>query len=125
VRAGPRGASVSPSRSRLGFGPLRRITGDGAFDKLLRAGRRVSSKGFVVYLARREAGPPRLGILISRKHSAKATVRNQIKRCIREGFRLEQASLGAVDLLLRPPYGMKPGPAMLERVRAVLLETKA
>jgi ribonuclease P protein component len=83
----------------------------------------------VVYLARREAGPPRLGILISRKHSAKATVRNHIKRCIREGFRLEQAALqasvGSMDVLVRPPYGMKPGPDMLERVRAVLLEMKA
>ena len=83
----------------------------------------------MIYLARREAGAPRLGILISRKHSAKATVRNHIKRCIREGFRLEhvalQASLGAMDVLVRPPYGARPGPAMLERVRAVLRELKA
>ena len=82
----------------------------------------------MVYLSRREAGAPRLGILISRKHSAKATVRNQIKRCIREGFRLEQAALeasvGAMDVLLRPPYGMKPGPAMLGRVRALFRELK-
>ena len=113
----------------MGLGPSRRITGSRAFDGVLRDGKRSSNRGFVVYLARREAGPPRLGILISRKHSAKATVRNQIKRCIREGFRLEQAALqasvGAMDVLLRPPYGMKPGPQMQERVRAVLKELKA
>ena len=44
-------------------------------------------------------------------------MRNRIKRCIREAFRLEQASLGALDVLVRPPFGAKPGRAMLERLR--------
>jgi len=44
-------------------------------------------------------------------------VRNRIKRCIREAFRLEQASLGPLDVLVRPPYGVKPGGAMLGRLR--------
>ena len=67
----------------------------------------------------RDDGPPRLGILISRKHAARATVRNRIKRCIREAFRMEQAALGALDILVRPPYGVKPGPMMLVRLREI------
>ena len=112
-----------PGRARLGLGPERRIRGRAAFEPLLRAGKRSSSRGFVFILVRRESGPPRLGILVSRKHSAKATVRNHIKRCIREAFRLEQsalASLGPVDILVRPPYGARPGPGMLVQLRGLL-----
>jgi len=114
-------------RARLGLGPERRIRGTGAFEPLLRQGKRSSSRGFVFFLTRRESGPPRLGILISRKHSAKATVRNHIKRCIREAFRLERAALaplGAVDLLVRPPYGAKPGQGMILLLRELLAGIK-
>ena len=44
-------------------------------------------------------------------------MRNRIKRCIREAFRLEQAGLGALDVLVRPPHGARPGVVMLERLR--------
>jgi len=44
-------------------------------------------------------------------------VRNRIKRCIREAFRLEQAALGPLDVLVRPPYGAQPGKLMLARLR--------
>lgn len=49
-------------------------------------------------------------------------MRNHLKRCIREAFRLDQADLGAVDVLVRPPFGAKPGAAMLLRLRGLLLE---
>lgn len=73
--------------------------------------------GYVFYYERRVTGPPRLGILISRKHAASAVQRNRIKRCIREAFRLEQHSLGAIDVLVRPPYGVRGSAAMLRTLR--------
>jgi ribonuclease P protein component len=74
----------------------------------------------VFYLERRARGPARLGILVSRKHSAKATVRNRIKRSIREAFRLERQRLGSLDVLVRAPYQARPGPAMIARLRELL-----
>jgi ribonuclease P protein component len=76
-------------------------------------------------LARRDSGGARLGMLISRKHAARAVVRNHIKRCIREAFRLEQGRLGALDVLVRPPYGVKPSAQMITRLRDIFgsLET--
>jgi ribonuclease P protein component len=59
-------------------------------------------------------------MLVSRKHATKATQRNRIKRCIREAFRLEQAKLGPVDVLVRPPYGVRPSAEMIQRVRQLL-----
>ena len=46
--------------------------------------------------------------------------RNRIKRCIREAFRLEQERIGEIDVLVRPPYGVRGSPAMLARVRNLL-----
>jgi ribonuclease P protein component len=69
---------------------------------------------------RRDAGLPRLGILVSKKHAARAVDRNRIKRCIREAFRLEQEALGPIDLLIRPPYGIRPTRNMITRLRELL-----
>ena len=71
-------------------------------------------------MERRDAGLPRLGILVSKKHAARAVDRNRIKRCIREAFRLEQEALGPIDLLIRPPYGIRPTRNMITRLRELL-----
>jgi ribonuclease P protein component len=131
ARGGQRDASVSrcspapgvlreikqARQSRFGLGADRRLARKADFERLLRDGSRKSRSGYTLFYLVRAEGPARLGILISRKHAAKATVRNGIKRCIREAFRLEHSALGAVDLLVRPPYGGRPGMAMRERLR--------
>jgi ribonuclease P protein component len=81
---------------------------------------RRNLSGYTFYLERREGGQPRLGILVSRKHSAAATERNRIKRCIREAFRLEQAELGPIDILVRPPFDVRPTAQMIVRLRELL-----
>jgi ribonuclease P protein component len=112
-------------RAALGLGTERRLARKADFERLLREGARQGRSGYLFYVAARSDGPPRLGILISRKHAVRATMRNRIKRCIREAFRLEQMRLGAVDVLVRPPYGVKPGPAMLQRLRALFGELRS
>ncbi len=87
---------------------------------MLSCGARRSLEGYVFYCGRRDAGEPRLGMLVSRKHAARAVERNRIKRCIREAFRLEQDRLGPMDLLVRPPYGVKPSRDMIARLRELL-----
>ena len=130
ARDGQRDASVSPCSAapgvlrntmqarqpRFGLGAGRRLAKKGDFERLLRDGSRKSRSGYTLFFLMRAAGCARLGILISRKHAARATVRNGIKRCIREVFRLEQATLGAFDVLIRPPYGARPGAAMRLRL---------
>jgi ribonuclease P protein component len=86
----------------------------------LRRGARRNVAGYSFFLERRDAGLPRLGILVSKKHAARAVERNRIKRCIREAFRLEQEALGPIDLLIRPPYGIRPTRNMITRLRELL-----
>ncbi|HXR59675.1 MAG TPA: ribonuclease P protein component [Burkholderiales bacterium] len=111
-------------RATLGLGQDKRLARKSDFERLLREGARRTRSGYLFCLAPRTEGPPRLGILISRKHAAKATIRNDIKRCIREAFRHEQARLGALDVLVRPPYGARPGREMRERLRVLFAELK-
>jgi ribonuclease P protein component len=109
-------------RARFGLGAEQRLASKADFERLLRDGARRSRFGYTFFTSGRADGPPRLGILISRKHAARATVRNRMKRCIREAFRLEQAGLGAIDVLVRPPLGARPGVAMLGRLRGLFVE---
>jgi ribonuclease P protein component len=76
--------------------------------------------GYTFYLERRNAGAARLGLLVTRQHAARAVERNRIKRCVREAFRLEQAGLGPIDVLVRPPYGIKPSAEMIVHLRRML-----
>src|SRR5258706_11819390 len=101
----------------LGLGGEKWFARKADFARLLREGSRKSRSGYTLFFLMRAEGPARLGILISRKHAARATVRNGIKRCIREAFRHEHATLGAVDVLVRPPYGGRPGAEMRARLR--------
>ena len=103
------------------FGKDKRIGRSAEFEALLRAGTRRGMAGFTFYFSRRESGSARLGILISRKHASRATDRNRFKRYIREAFRLEQVGLGPIDLLVRPPYGIKPTAELVLRLRSCLM----
>lgn len=111
------GSESSGQSARFGLADGRRLTRKADFEFLLREGKRRSWHGFVFFVTPRAKGAPRLGMLVSRKHSPRATVRNYIKRCIREAFRLEQEKLGPIDVLVRPPYGAKPGAEMILRLR--------
>ncbi len=100
-----------------GFGRDKRIRTSAEFVALMRGGTRRTLNGFTFFYSIRPAGPARLGILISRKHAPLATDRNRIKRCIREAFRQAQAGLGPMDLLVRPPFGLKASVGTVERLR--------
>jgi ribonuclease P protein component len=89
----------------------------------MKGGTRRTMAGFVFFFASREAGgPARLGILISRKHASRSSDRNKIKRCIREAFRLEHQHLAPIDLLVRPPLGLRPVAETGRRLRELLLK---
>lgn len=109
--------AVAAAAKRFGLDAARRLRQKAEFEHLLRQGARRSLGGYTFYMAQRDAGGARLGMLVSRRHAKLAVERNRIKRCIREAFRLEREALGAVDLLVRPPYGIKPSPQMISRLR--------
>lgn len=89
---------MSPARSRPGRGRLSRSAD---FDRVFRSGRSHASREFVLYVfPRAEAGPPRLGLSVSRKVGG-AVERNRVKRLLREAFASQAARLaGGIDAVV-------------------------
>lgn len=114
------GVAGTGAAHKEGFSRDKRIRTSAEFEALMRGGMRRSLAGFTFFFSRRPEGHARLGILISKKHAARATDRNRIKRCIREAFRQSQTGLGSMDLLVRPPYGLKPSAETVARLRSCL-----
>lgn len=69
------------------------------FDRVFKAGRRLTVPSFQAVVAPSELGP-RLGMAISRKQAPRAVDRNRIKRQIRASFRENQIRLPACDLVI-------------------------
>lgn len=74
------------SRSREGFPKSARLTRRSEFLKLSRGGTKVHTPHFVVLSKKNDQGETRLGVTVSAR-VGKATVRNRIKRRLREFFR--------------------------------------
>ena len=48
-----------------------------------------------------------MGVVVSKKNAKRAVSRNRIKRLIRENFRLQQATIGAIDAIVLARKGLE------------------
>ncbi|HYB91323.1 MAG TPA: ribonuclease P protein component [Candidatus Binataceae bacterium] len=75
----------------MSFGAASRLHRSAEFKRLQRQGVRCQSPHFVLYAARiDDRGLSRLGVTVSRR-IGNATVRNRVKRRVREWFRLNRS----------------------------------
>jgi ribonuclease P protein component len=86
--------------TRLGLSKSRRLRSGRELREITRQGRRIRDGLFSVHTRANNLGHARLGLTVSRRVSTKAVVRNRIKRCIRESFRLTQDALDGLDLVV-------------------------
>ena len=88
----------SPRLSR--FRGEEKIADPQDFKKVMRFGKKLPSKNFILLTKRNDKQVHRLGIVIS-KEVGKATYRNRIKRLVREFFRLNKHRIeGASDMVI-------------------------
>jgi ribonuclease P protein component len=88
---------------RATFRPHERINDPRDFRRAFERKRSASDLALVVYGVENGRDYPRLGISIGRKKVRRAVARNQIKRLLREAFRLGKEELPAgIDLVVVP-----------------------
>lgn len=82
------------------FRKKERITQPQDFRRVMRLGRRLSSRNFILFIQKNENKFHRLGIVV-KKEIGPATFRNRMKRYIREFFRLYKHQIeGSYDMIL-------------------------
>lgn len=89
--------------TRATFRPHERIRDPSDFRRAFERKRSASDHLMVVHGAENQRDFPRLGISVGRKRIRSAAARNQVKRVLREAFRLNKADLPpGVDLVVVP-----------------------
>ncbi|MCG8488561.1 MAG: ribonuclease P protein component [Chromatiales bacterium] len=83
----------------------RRLLKPDEFRRVFSEGRRSSDRFFLVLAYPNRSVYARLGLAVAKKHCRKAVDRNRIKRIIRESFRLNQARLTGLDLVVVARHG--------------------
>jgi ribonuclease P protein component len=87
-------------RGSFRFTKKERITQPQDFRRVMKLGRRISSRNFVLFMLKNENTFHRLGI-VTKKEVGLATFRNRMKRYIREFFRLHKHQIqGSCDMIL-------------------------
>ncbi len=70
------------------------------YSRVFKDPNRTSDRLLTILAKANSSGYARLGLAISKKHAKRAVDRNRIKRLIRESFRVNQARLPTVDLVV-------------------------
>ncbi|WP_237068144.1 ribonuclease P protein component [Microbulbifer guangxiensis] len=99
---------MQQTRSDFGFPKALRLLNAAQYRAVFSGTEIRAAHPNLLIIARRNDLPhPRLGLVVAKKHVRLATDRNQVKRVVRESFRLRQADLPALDavVLARPGTG--------------------
>lgn len=107
AKAGSSSGSSTAGVTPTGFPRSHRLLKPAEFSRVFRRSQRSADRLFTVLATPNRVGHPRLGLAIAKKAAPLAVQRNRVKRIARERFRLVQAQLPNVDLvvLARPGIG--------------------
>ncbi len=82
------------------FPPQLRLKKPAEYKKVFAKPVKSSDTYFTLLAITNDFDHPRLGLAIAKKNIRKAVDRNVIKRVVRENFRIQQQSLGNIDIVV-------------------------
>ena len=82
------------------FPPQLRLKKPAEYKKVFAKPVKSSDTYFTLLAIKNDFDHPRLGLAIAKKNIKKAVHRNVIKRAVRENFRIQQQSLGNIDIVV-------------------------
>lgn len=91
---------AASARAREGLSKRYRLLRPANFQAVLRRGHQTRDRLFTVYASQNALAHVRVGLVVSRKASPKAVVRNRLKRHVREAARHHQQELRALDVVV-------------------------
>lgn len=108
---------------RYTFGKKYRLLKTDEFSSVFALRRAVSLGNLRIWRADNALGHPRLGLVVAKKTAKRAHERNEMKRCLREWFRLNRHELPAQDFVVqvRRAFTKQEFPAVrshLEKLKA-------
>ena len=86
--------------ARFTLPAARRLRRKSDFDKVHSRGKRIGDRFFGITATPNELDGPRLGMAVGLKVTGISVRRNWVRRLIRESFRLQQAELPPLDLVV-------------------------
>jgi ribonuclease P protein component len=88
------------ARAHEGLPKRYRLLRPANFQAVLRRGEQTRDRLFTVYASQNALAHMRFGLVVSRKASPKAVVRNRLKRHVREAARRHQQQLRGLDVVV-------------------------
>jgi len=82
------------------FPPQLRLKNPAEYKKVFAKPVKSSDTYFTLLAIKNDFDHPRLGLAIAKKNIKKAVHRNVIKRAVRENFRMQQQTLGNIDIVV-------------------------
>ncbi|KAF5072752.1 ribonuclease P protein component [Acetobacterium wieringae] len=90
---------------------IKSLSKENEFKRVFKVGDVFGNKVFVIYYLKNEENFNRLGIIVSKKVSKKAVIRNKVKRRIKEAYRLNEDSFSkGYDIILIAKESIKEVP---------------
>ena len=84
----------------FGFPPQLRLKKPAEYKKVFAKPVKSNDTYFTLLAIKNDFDHPRLGLAIAKKNIKKAVHRNVIKRAVRENFRMQQQTLGNIDIVV-------------------------
>ncbi len=94
----------------LAFRSRHRLHSAPEFERVYKSGSRAGDSLFGISALRNDVGHARLGLSIGGKAVGNAVRRNRLRRLLREQFRLCQAGLPALDIVITARPGARKAP---------------
>ena len=83
-----------------GFPPQLRLKKAAEFKNVFTNPIKSTDRYFTLLATQSDFGHPRVGLAIAKKMIRKAVHRNVIKRTVRESFRIQQHTMGGIDIVV-------------------------
>jgi len=85
---------------QFSFASKFRIKTEDQIKHILKRGRRITAAEFALIFCVNELTHPRLCVIVGKKNVRRANRRNTFKRVMREYFRIHQADLNGIDIII-------------------------